>query len=162
MAIAKDDLIQLLDPPMPDVDHNSSSDVLPISMLDSISPADHLHAHMAKAHVEDVDLSEKWLIDSSASRIMCSNCHWFHQYSPLSPPIMITLGDNSTIPATGQGCIQVQMNAGGHYEHTMLHDVLYMPDMGRNLLLVSHFVHRGVEVRFKGDNCQIMDEAKNT
>ena len=101
--------------------------------------------------MKDVDLSEKWLINSGASWIMCSNRHWFHQYTPLSPPIIITLGDNSTIPATGQGYIQVWMNASRHYEHAMLHDVLYVPDMGENLLLVSHFVHHGAEVQFKGD-----------
>jgi hypothetical protein len=77
-----------------DVDHDLPPNIIPISKLDSISPADHLYAHMAKAHVEDVDLSEKWLINSGASQIMCSNHHWFHQYTPLSPLIMITLGDN--------------------------------------------------------------------
>ena len=163
MAIAEDDLIQLLDSPIPDnVVHVSSPDVLPISNLNSISPADHLHAHTAKARVKDVDLSEKWLIDSGASWIMCSNCHWFYQYTPLSPPVMITLGDNSTIPAIGQGRIQVRMNAGRCYEHAMLHDVLYVPDMGGNLLSVSHFARRGAEVRFKGNYCHIMDEAENT
>ena len=43
------------------------------------------------------------------------------------------------------------MNASRHYEHAMLHDVLYVPDMGENLLLVSHFVHHGAEGQFKGD-----------
>ena len=41
MAIAEDDLIQLLDPPMPNsIDRESSPDVLPISNLNSISPTD--------------------------------------------------------------------------------------------------------------------------
>ena len=75
---------------------------------------------------------------------------------------MITLGDNSTIPATGQGRIWVQMNTGSCYEHAMLQDVLYVPDMGGNLLSVSHFARCGGEVRFKGDKCQILDEAEDT
>ena len=116
----------------------------------------------AKARVEDVDLSGKWLIDSGASRIMCSNRHWLHQFPPLSPPIMITLGDNSTVPATGQGRIQVRMNTGGRYERAMLHDVLYVPDMGGNLLSVSHFARHGGEVRFKGDKFRVLDKAENT
>ena len=146
MAIAEDDLIQLLDPSVPNIDHEPSSNILPISMLNSISPIDHLHAHMAKAHVKDVNLLEKWLINPGASWIMCSNHHWFHQYTPLSPLIMITLGDNSTILAIGQGCIQVWMNTSRHYKRAMLHDVLYVPDMGGNLLSVSHFVRCGAEV----------------
>jgi hypothetical protein len=60
MAIAEDNLIQLLDPPMPDnVDHILSSDILHISKLNSISPIDHLYAYIAKACMEDVNLLKK-------------------------------------------------------------------------------------------------------
>ena len=108
MAIVEDNLIHLLEAPTSNnIDHDSSPNILPIFYLDSISPVDHLHAYTAKACVEDVNLSEKWLIDSGASWVMCSNCHWFHQYNILPPPIIITLGDNSTILAIGQGCIWV-------------------------------------------------------
>ena len=162
MAIAEDNLIQLLDPPMSDdADHDLPSNA-PTFRLNYLPPTDPFYAYMVKACIEDVDLSEKWLINSSASWIMCSNHHWFHQFTPLSPLIMITLGYNSTIPATGQGCIWVQMNTGSHYKHAMLQDVLYVLDMGGNLLLVSHFVCCNGKVCFKESKCQILDKAENT
>ena len=58
---------------------------------------------------------------------------------------MITLGDNTTTPATGQGRVLVRMNAGDHYERAVQQDVLYVPHMGGNLLSVSHFARRGAE-----------------
>jgi len=58
---------------------------------------------------------------------------------------MITLGDNVTIPATGQGRVLVRINAGDHYERAVLQGVLYVPDMGGKLLSVSHFARRGAE-----------------
>jgi len=69
---------------------------------------------------------------------------------------MITLGGNSTIPATGQGRVLVRINAGD-YERAVLQDVLYVPDMGGNLLSVSHFARRGAEMRFKGEGYKLLD-----
>ena len=73
---------------------------------------------------------------------------------------MITLDDNSTIPATGHGRILVWMNAGGHYKRIMLQDILYIPDMGGNLLSISHFARCGAKMRFKGEGCKLLNQCK--
>ena len=59
MAIADDDLIQLLDPLMSDnADHDLPSNVL-TSRLNYLPPADLFHAHMVKACIKNIDLLEK-------------------------------------------------------------------------------------------------------
>jgi len=162
LAATEDDLIQLLDSLLPDDDISATYEYFPLTDVDNDIPLDVGHTHTARARVEDVDLLDKWLIDSGASQIMCSNCHWFHQFNPLPNHIMITLGDNSTIPTTGHGRILVRMNAGGHYKRIMLQDILYIPDMGGNLLSVSHFACRGAKMHFKGEGCKLLKDAPPT
>ena len=91
---------------------------------------------------------------------MCSHRDWFRYYNSLASPIKIILGDNSSIPAIGQGRIIVNMNAGSHRNRVILQDVLYAPDLGGNLLSVSHLTRRGAEMRFKGESCGILDQHK--
>jgi len=89
---------------------------------------------------------------------MCSHRHWFYYYTSLANPIKIILGDNSTIPAIGQGHIIVNMNTDGHRKRVILQDILYALDLGGNLLSVSHLAHHGAEMRFKGETCKILDQ----
>ncbi|SRR5229473_8705279 len=47
------------------------------------------------------NLQRQWIMDSGASRTTSSNRHWFHTFTRLPTPITISLGNNSTILATG-------------------------------------------------------------
>ena len=49
------------------------------------------------------------------------------------------------------------MNANGNRKRVILQDVLHAPDMGGNLLSVSHLARRGAEMRFKGEGCSILN-----
>lgn len=158
LAATEDDLLQLLDSPLPNDDTSVTYKYISLTDIINYLPSDIGHTHMAWAWVKDIDLSDKWLIDSRASQIMCSNHHWFHHFSPLPNHIMITLGNNSTIPTTSHGRILVWINAGGHHERIMLQDILYIPDIGGNLLSVSYFVHRGAEIHFKGEGCKLLNQ----
>ena len=51
----------------------------------------------------DQELTNCWLLDSGASHSMTPNRNWFSHYTPLSTPIAIALGDNSSILAKGVG-----------------------------------------------------------
>ena len=110
------------------------------ALCDKTCPSDTIeHAKTMQSDLSNETLSEKWLIDSGASRIMSSHRHWFRQFSPLPKPIKVVLGDNSSIPATGQGRILIRMNTGDGHRNAVLQDILYVPDLSGNLLSVSHF-----------------------
>ena len=65
------------------------------------------YTYTSYADLSANDLTTTWLIDSGASQIMSSHCHWFKSFTPLPKPIKVILGDNSSIPATGHRQILV-------------------------------------------------------
>jgi transposase InsO family protein len=97
-------------------------------------------------------------MDSGASRTMCSNRNWFSHFSHLPVPVNIALRDNSSIQGTGVGRIGISMKAAGTWHHTVLQDVLYVPELHGNLLSVSQLARCGVDVRFAKGGCQIYDQ----
>jgi len=108
-----------------------------IAVADDSDPdSDPIRLFMSQGLPMQGDLQNQWIIDSGASRTMCSNCKWFSQFTHLSTPVNITLGDNSSIQGTGIGRITVSMKAAGQWHHAVLQDVLYIPELHGNLLSV--------------------------
>jgi hypothetical protein len=103
--------------------------------------------------------SQRWIVDSGASRSMSCNCKWFYSFTTLACPIRVTLGDNSAIPATGIGRIPVCMRANGCWSNAVLQDILFVPELNSNLLLVAHLTQCGTDVRFTGEGCQLYTQA---
>jgi hypothetical protein len=132
---------------------------LSLPPLSPLAPVERVRANMAHAALKaQPDLQQLWIIDSGASRTMCSNRHWFQHFTQLQRPIEVTLGDNSTIPSTGMGRIAVTMRTDGHEHHAVLQDVLYVPDLHGNLLSIAHLTSRGADIRFVGTDCIIHDK----
>jgi hypothetical protein len=57
--------------------------------------------------------------------------------------------------AIGQGQIHVAIHNGLANRHTILKDVLYCPQIGTNLLSVTHLTKCGSDIRFTSEICQI-------
>ena len=72
----------------------------------------------------------------------------------------IILGDDSAIQATGVSHISIHMHAKGKSSPTVLQDVLHMPELNGNLLLVLHFTKCGSEMHFVSKGCSILDQCK--
>jgi len=72
----------------------------------------------------------------------------------------VVLGDNSAIQATGVGRISVCMHAEGKSLPAVLQDILHVPELHGNLLLVLHFAKCGSEMRFVGEGCSILNQCK--
>ena len=144
VAIAKNDVIRILDSdPEPDDDETE------------------IHCALASRVGNDSDTADKWILDSGATRTMCSNRHWFHTFTRLPRPINVFLGDDYAIPATGQGRILIASDTGNK-KHWVLEDVLYVPKIKRNLLSVPQFMRRGAELRFAGEKCSIVNRQGET
>ena len=95
VAIAKNNVIQILNSnPEPDNDETE------------------IHCALALHVSNDSNTADKWILDSGATRTMCSNRHWFHTFSRLPRPINIFLGNDYSILATGQGCILIASDTG--------------------------------------------------
>jgi len=83
------------------------------------------------------NLTDRWLIDSGASRTMSSQCDWFQSYQPSTTPRKVWLGDNSYILAHGISRIPISMQANNKWNKIILQDALYVPELHSNLLSVS-------------------------
>ena len=125
---------------------------------DSNSDHDPICLFMSRGLPLQGDLQHQWIVDSGASRTMCSNCDWFSHFTHLPIPVNIGLGDNSSIQGTGVGRITVSMKAAGTWHHAVLQDILYVPELHGNLLSVSQLAHCGADVRFAKGGCQIYDQ----
>ena len=91
-------------------------------------------------------LKVEWIIDSAASDHYCNSRELFANFQSI-PARNIKLGDNRVIHAVGTGDILVNVldansgNDGGVL--VKFKEVLYVPDMGVNLLSVSRMVRNG-------------------
>jgi GAG-pre-integrase domain len=73
-------------------------------------------------------------------------------------PDPVTLDDNSSIHATSIGCVPICIRANGHWNNVVLQDVLFIPELNRNLLSVTHITQHGADVRFTREKCQLYNQ----
>ena len=75
-------------------------------------------------------------------------------------PCNIILGDNRTIHAFGKGTHRLTTDIDGEPQKIALYDVLYLPDLRRNLLSVHAMTNRGATVEFQANICEISRNSK--
>ncbi|UYV77122.1 hypothetical protein LAZ67_14003359 [Cordylochernes scorpioides] len=80
---------------------------------------------------------------------------WFKTYTPFTSDHPIYLGDNSTLLAEGMGDIEIQAYVAGGWYNTYIRNVLYSPQLKKNLYSLSTSTRRGFNVIIKHDKLQI-------
>jgi hypothetical protein len=105
------------------------------------------------------ELKNQWMMGTAATHTMCPNRSWFSDFSPLASPVQVALGGPRTHRATGTGTgtVPVRMWANLQWHHEVLEDVLFVPDLRRNVLSVPQLVDRGASVQFQENMCQLYD-----
>ena len=101
---------------------------------------------------------ESWIIDSGASRHMTNHKEWYKTLRPTEQSILVAVGNDAKCPAKGTGTISFVSSTGDTKD---LSDVLYVPDIGRNLLSVSAITDRGLKVHFDQQSAVILDKKDN-
>ena len=104
------------------------------------------------------DLDEQkflWIIDSGVSQHMTHDRNSLSDFLELRQPCNIILGDNRTIRAYGKGTYRLTTDVEGQLQKIALYDVLYLPDLRRNLLSVRAMTNRGATVEFQANKCEI-------
>ena len=82
---------------------------------------------------------------------MACNRTWFTMYCPLSPPSPVTLGDNSSVEATGIGTVTPRTRVGGATNEFILSNVLFVPDFQITLISVNKLAKAGLSTFFPGN-----------
>jgi len=91
-----------------------------------------------------------WIIDSGASRYLTTRHELLEDYISIIPT-SITIGNGNEINGIGQGNIRLQIPSG----IISLSGVLYVPDIGSNLISVASIVDQGFQVEFTSTGCSV-------
>ncbi|UYV68879.1 hypothetical protein LAZ67_6001426 [Cordylochernes scorpioides] len=102
-----------------------------------------------------VEPNDIWYADSGASCSMTFRREWFKTYTSFTSDHPIYLGDNSTLLAEGMGDIEIQAYVDGGWYNTYIRNVLYSPQLKKNLYSLSTSTRRGFNVIIKHDKLQI-------
>ena len=85
-----------------------------------------------------------WLKDDGATAHITNSAEYFKTYRHFDRPAEITVGNKQTIPAYGCGDIDMIAMVGNVQKSIELTDVLYAPEIGKNLLSASKAMKRGI------------------
>ena len=81
-------------------------------------------------------LKPDWIIDSGATQHMTYERDFLADYIEFKKPCTVNLGDNRKILAYGKGTYRITSDLDESTQRIALKDVLYLPDLGKNLLSV--------------------------
>ena len=101
-----------------------------------------------------------WIIDSGATQHMTFERERLSNYVEFKEPCIVNLGDNRSILAYGKGTYHVKAAVDDHTQKISLQEVLYLPELDKNLLSVHAMVKRGATVTFKENRCEISRNSK--
>ena len=93
-----------------------------------------------------------WLIDSGASRHFTGYKEVLYNLVEKETNLEIILGDDMKYPVKGVGNISLKLNQGNMIH---LQDVLYVPDLKKNLVSISAMEDKGYKVTFSDGKVRI-------
>lgn len=92
------------------------------------------------------------MIDSGASRHFTGYKDVLSNLIEKDTNLEIILGDNATYPVKGVGNVTLQLNQGNTIH---LQEVLYVPDLKKNLVFISTMEDKGFKVAFIDGNVRV-------
>ena len=114
-----------------------------------------------KSSVTDIN-GDEWWIDSGATSHMTSDMKSLKNYSSFRMPRKVKLADEHKVNSFGKGNIHLTLFDKKNNEKvkTVLRDVLYVPKIKNKLFSISRVTDNGIDVLFKGENCNITKDGK--
>ena len=101
-----------------------------------------------------------WIIDSGATQHMTFERNHLTNYVKFKKPCAVNLGDNRSILAYGKRIYHVKADLGDHTQNISFEEVLYLPELEKNLLSVHAMANHGATVTFKENRCEISRNSK--
>jgi hypothetical protein len=104
---------------------------------------------------------EAWFANSGATQHMTGQKSWFVSYvdTARKNQTMIGIGGQEH-PIAGIGTINVMIKLGDKWEKNQLREVLYVPNLGRNLFSISRAARHGVNTLYTSVGCQMLSHGK--
>lgn len=116
----------------------------------------------AETKILRANIADVWQVTCSLSHHLTFRRDWLMNFKSGAREKII-FADGSTFQATGIGSVQIEKLVDGKWVAGRMENVLYVPNMKRNLLSLAVVASRGFKVVFNGDEVKIMgsDETVN-
>ena len=88
-----------------------------------------------------------WFLDSGASRHITFRRDWYTHFESCSGE-QVVLGDDGLCEVMGPGIIRVRRFVDGQWRDGQVEDVLYVPNIRKNLMSVGVLTSRGFKAVF--------------
>ena len=113
--------------------------------------------------VSDETNNSEWFIDSAASKHMTFNKSAMSNYSLFdkSDAHNVALGDGYVVQAEGKGEVKLLVRSKDKVVKLTLHNVLYVPNLSKNLLSVNSITEKGAGVYFDNSKCTLVKDDKS-
>ncbi len=109
------------------------------------------------------DETGHWYLDSGATRhVTCRKdlLHDFVDYSHKDRSLL--LGNNYRCPILGRGTIKATVTVNGATQRIAIHQVLYAPELAKNLLSTALIARNGHQVRIDSHGCSVISTSGKT
>ena len=121
---------------------------------ESANVADSGGAHVLMAHSDSAGTG--WVADSGATEHMCAEKDWFYEFKPVAEGTYpISQANKDVMFCHGIGSIAIRSQVDGKWHSLTLKDVLYVPDLGRNLFSLRQATKNGATVTMKGRDLEL-------
>ena len=90
----------------------------------------------------------EWVLDTGATRHICSGREMFKEYEKVSEGECVFMGNSSTVTVSGKGKVLLKLTSGKLLE---LNNVLHVPDIRRNLISGALLNKAGIKLTFESD-----------
>lgn len=101
------------------------------------------------------DKRDSWLTDSGASRHITFRREWLKDFRELPNGDTVSLGNDKECRVVGTGTVEIERYVRGEWRPSRIENVLYVPDMTKNLFSVRECAKKGLGVLFLGDFVRI-------
>jgi len=116
---------------------------------------------IGNVQTQNMEVQDKWLADSGATHHMTHRREWMYGFEPIEKgQFEVTVGNEQVIYALGRGNIDVIATIDGQKVRHKLCNILFVPDMGKNLLSIGAAANNGVEAHLTKTDIKLMSKDK--
>nr|KYP71431.1 Retrovirus-related Pol polyprotein from transposon TNT 1-94 [Cajanus cajan] len=101
------------------------------------------------------ETSGSWYLDSGFSNHMAKDASIFKDIDK-SVKVKVRMGNDTVVESKGKGTVMVETKKGTR----LITDVLLVPNLKENLLIIGQMMEKGYTLHFEGDTCKIYDNKK--
>jgi transposase InsO family protein len=92
------------------------------------------------------DKHNTWYLNSGASSHMSCQHNWLHDFKTNCPTRSVILGNNAELMVHGRGTVQAITHIKGRDVPVTLQNVLFVPDLAKNLVSTSRLIALGCHI----------------